>query len=297
MCPFCRNSPPRIKKKGFFSKKSTRTDRVQRYFCHRCKKSFSTATGRLSYREKKPHINQTLYRLLCSGLSQHRLAIILNIHRITVARKIEKLAAFARRDHRQWIERQSQCLEVHFDELETYEHTKCKPVSVGIAVNGKTREIIAAFTASMPAKGLLAKKALEKYGLRPDNRPRAMRQLMEAVRTTYAVIPVVKTDKKPSYRPLVRRYLPSAKHQTTKGRRGCVVGQGELKAGGFDPIFTLNHTYAMFRDNLKTLSRRTWCTVKKSGRLVDLLDLYIHFHNRFVVLKIKRPRICGDPIM
>ena len=40
-------------------------------------------------------------------------------------------------------------------------------------------------------------------------------------------------------------------HQTFKRRRGCVVGQVELKAGGFDPLISLNQTCAMFRDHPK----------------------------------------------
>jgi hypothetical protein len=51
------------------------------------------------------------------------------------------------------------------------------------------------------------------------------------------------------------------------------VGQGELKRGGFDPLFSLNHTAAMFRDRLKRLSHRTWCTTKRPDRLQLLLDL------------------------
>jgi hypothetical protein len=53
-------------------------------------------------------------------------------------------------------------------------------------------------------------------------------------------------------------------HQTFKGRRGCVVGQDELKAGCFDPLFILNHTCAMFRAHIELLSRRTWWKNKKN---------------------------------
>jgi hypothetical protein len=60
------------------------------------------------------------------------------------------------------------------------------------------------------------------------------------------------------------------------------VGQGELKRGGFDPLFSLNHTAAMFRDRLKRLSRRTWCTTKRPDRLQLLLDLYAWYHNELL---------------
>src|SRR5690606_19374474 len=64
--------------------------------------------------------------------------------------------------------------------------------------------------------------------------------------------------------------------------RACVVGQGEMKAGGFDPLFSLNHTCAMYRDNTKRLSRRSWCTTKRVDRLQCLLELYTVFHNEVI---------------
>jgi Transposase and inactivated derivatives len=280
MCPFCRKSD-RIAKKGTYRKRSTRAAKVQRFLCKRCRKSYSTQTGRMSYREKKPHVNQLIYRFLCSGVSQARIAANLGLTRVTVARKIIKLARYARRDHLQWQLNQSPSIEVQFDEMETFEHTKCKPISIGLAINKADRSIISAIAATMPAKGHLAAISRKKYGRRPDRRGLAMKLLMEQIKTTYGgAIVTVRTDKKTSYGPLVREYLPWSLHRTTKGRRGCVVGQGELKEGGYDPIFNLNHNAAMIRDNLKTMSRRVWCTVKSMCRFQDLLDLYVHFHNR-----------------
>ena len=74
----------------------------------------------------------------------------------------------------------------------------------------------------------------------------------------------------------------------TKGRRGCVVGQGELKAIGFDPIFAFNHTAAMLRANMNRLFRRTWCTTKTIRGLEDHLALYVKYHNE-ELLNLKKP--------
>ena len=297
MCPICTNPSSRVRKKGFFTKRSTAAMRVQRYQCKDCGKSFSDQTGRLSYREKKPHENQRLFRLLASGVSQARAAAILDIHRITVARKMVKLARFARRDHARWSLQETDVAQVQFDEMETFIHSKCKPVSIALAVNRGTRSVVHAEAVSMPAKGMLAKISRVRYGPRADHRPHAMRHMMEAIKRTYPDCLQFMSDKKSTYPRYVRDYFPEAKHETTKGQRGCVVGQGELKACTFDPLFTLNHTAAMIRDNLKTMARRTWCTAKRLDRLQDLLDLYVRFHELFVVKKIRSPQICGDPIM
>jgi len=61
--------------------------------------------------------------------------------------------------------------------------------------------------------------------------------------------------------------------------RGCVAGQGELKKIGFDPLFSLNHTYAMMRANINRLFRRTWNTTKDPRKLRDHIDLYVWYHN------------------
>ena len=70
-----------------------------------------------------------------------------------------------------------------------------------------------------------------------------------------------------------------------------MVGLGELKKTAFDPIFTLNHTYAMFRDNLKTLSRRTWATAKRKDRLFFLLNIYAWFHNLWLDRDQIKPKL------
>ena len=95
----------------------------------------------------------------------------------------------------------------------------------------------------------------------------------------------------PFYPKLIREHFPEATHKTCKGSRGAVVGLGELKKVAFDPVFSLNHTYAMFRDNLKTLNRRTWATAKRKDRLFLLLNIYGWFHNLWLDRKKEKPRL------
>ena len=59
---------------------------------------------------------------------------------------------------------------IQFDELQTIEHTKCKPLSVAMAVSKNERKILGFKVSSMPATGHLAKISRKKYGLRPDHR-------------------------------------------------------------------------------------------------------------------------------
>ena len=59
---------------------------------------------------------------------------------------------------------------IQFDELQTIEHTKCKPVSVAVAVSKKERKILGIEVSQMPATGHLAAISRKKYGKRADNR-------------------------------------------------------------------------------------------------------------------------------
>ncbi|MBM4253583.1 MAG: hypothetical protein FJ146_16570 [Deltaproteobacteria bacterium] len=175
---------------------------------------------------------------------------------------------------------------VIFDEMETFEHTKCKPISIALAVAGSTREVISVAVAKMPASGNLSTKARNRYGRRRDGRIKAMRQVITEVARLCPNVAIVKSDKCSRYPKIVSDLLPkSVVHEVYKGRRGCVTGQGELKRGGWDPLFTLNHTCAMFRDRVKRLARKTWCTTKRLDRLSHLINLYAWWHNKLVTGK------------
>jgi len=63
------------------------------------------------------------------------------------------------------------------------------------------------------------------------------------------------------------------------GKKGCIAGQGELKKATFDPIFSINHTFAMMRANISRLIRKTWNTTKKVEGLIDHLNIYVWMHN------------------
>jgi hypothetical protein len=208
-----------------------------------------------------------------------RAALVLEVHRITVARKLRFLANQARRETDLYLQRYRRLPGFEFDELETFEQSKCKPLSVVLAVVPKKRKILGFEVAVMPAKGPLTDLAKRRYGYRPDRRGVALDHLFQRLRPLMKETCKLKSDQNPRYPRYVKRYFPSAKHVTVEGRRGCVTGQGELKRGGWDPLFSLNHTFAMFRANVSRLVRKTWCTTKKAEALADHLAIYAHYHN------------------
>ena len=273
----------RIVRRGYFYRTSD-SRQIARFRCQVCKRSFSQASSSSCFRQKRRNLNAPLRLLLVSGVSQRRAARILHANRKTIVRKFLFLALRSELRQRHFVDslrhRQSKISAIQFDEMESFEHSKCKPISIPLVVLPKQRKILALDVCQMPAKGPLASLSRRKYGPRPDERAGAARQLLSLLREALAEHPEVLTDQKPQYPFWLAQALGPVEHRQVEGRRGCVVGQGELKRGGFDPLFSLNHTAAQIRANVNRMFRRTWCTTKRRDRLRAHLMLYADFHNR-----------------
>ncbi|MBO9666986.1 MAG: hypothetical protein J7501_09250 [Bdellovibrio sp.] len=287
-CPYCKsqNSPSKsralIVAAGYFTRRSDNI-REQRFTCKPCKRTFSTATSKICYRQRKRHINPIIFGTMVSGISQRRLAFLLQVNRKTAIRRLAFLGIASDRVLKELRSEYPLATDIQFDELETFEHSKLKPLSVMTIVETETRRILGFRVARIPAKGLLAKKSVKKYGKRIDERKKCRRQLFEEIKPLLAEGCIIRSDENPHYKNDVKEFFPNSSHKTYLGRRGCVVGQGELKAGGFDPLFSLNHTYAMKRANINRLFRRTWNTTKKPECLTLHLAMYTLYHNEFLL--------------
>jgi transposase-like protein len=273
-----------IVRKGSFYRERDRR-KITRYFCKRCGTNFSSSTHSHDYRQKKRDLNSIITELFVSGVSQRRMAILLRVNPKTIVRKFRLMAKRSEHEHMKRMREieKSPIQVLQFDDLETFEHTKCKPLSVSIAVDKKTREIIAFEVSRMPASGLLARVSNQKYGPRKDERPAGWNRLFQTLRSLVHPMGVVESDQNPHYPRFVMKHLKTVHHERHPGARGAVTGQGELKKLIFDPLFSLNHTCAMLRANINRLFRRTWCTTKKPEGLVDHLWLYTRYHNQVLI--------------
>jgi transposase-like protein len=275
-------------RKGSYSRSSD-SRRISRFQCLVCKRTFSQASYSDCFRQKKRTINEKLRQLLSENATIRGAARVLKISRHTVAEKklfLAKKAVSWQESFLKEYTAQSPIHEVQFDEMEAFERSKCLPVSIPLVVESGTRLILGARVCSMPAKGLLAKISRKKYGYRPDERPHAAQDLFSGLKPFLSSTLEIRSDENPKYPSWIRPHFPEASHLKFKGRRGCVVGQGELKRGGFDPLFSLNHTAAMLRAHVSRLFRRTWNTTKKKERLAAHIAIYIQAHNQQILAKL-----------
>ena len=292
--PTCPQHLPRTRRWELFAKNGSFVrrhsgQRIKRFRCKLCGRTVSKATHSILRGQKKTSLNKTIHRYLCSGVSQRRCAFLLGINRKTVVRKLLFLAAQARKSHQKFLASLSPQAWVQFDDMESFEHSKCKPLSITLAVIKETRHILDFQVSQMPAKGHLAEISRKKYGPRKDRRPKAWDEMFERLRRVVRPEATFTSDSNPHYPKWVAKHFPKAQHKTVKGRRGCIVGQGELKKTGFDPLFPFNHTAAMCRANINRLFRKTWCTTKIPSRLADHVMLYVQFHNELLI-KSSPPR-------
>jgi len=255
-----------------------------------CQKTFSQASFDPFCWHKKRAVHGEILTGLASLQSQRRLAFLLHINRKTVVRKFRILGGLAGDYLKQQNANHDKVACLQFDDLETFEHTNCKPVSVLLVVEQRSRRILGFKCAQMPAKGLLAKISRKKYGKRPDERKIKRQELFSELSPFIEKTAQIHSDQNPHYASDVLKFFPHCVYKTYKGRKATVAGQGELKKGGFDPLFSLNHTCAMLRANINRLIRKTWCTTKKTENLTLHLNLYAIFHNEMIEFNGKRER-------
>lgn len=299
-CPGCAANQSSIVRDGFYF----RTDDskyIQRYQCKLCRKKFSAATDKSTYRQKRRRINATIRLCLSFGMCQRDIALLANVNVKTVASRLIWQAKLSRHKNQsfveQYIEQYGPIRTVQFDDLITFEHTKCKPLSVPVAVIAGTRVPIAFGVASIAAFGHLAAVARKRYGKREDNSRAARRALFEHLVTILPPDVHFETDGHKHYEALIKHYFPKATHAVFPSVPGAVVGQGELKKIQFDPLFTINHFLAMLRAKINRLIRRTWCTTKDPERLSDHIDVFIDTFCDYLQGLWKRKKgICPEPV-
>ena len=223
--------------------------------------------------------------MLCSKMSLRRIAKVLRLNYKTVHRKMIFLGHKAKVFNQNYLSEQYQTKVTHlqFDDLITKEHTKLKPLSISIAVDVNTRRILGMQVSRIPAFGLLAKKARKKYGQRRSTHRRHLDSLLGEIVPFVDAHALIESDEHKLYPKLVQKHFAQARYRRFKGGSGCIVGQGELKKLRRDPLFTINQTLAMLRDNIARLIRKSWCLSKRAEFLQLHLDIYMKFHNTRLV--------------
>jgi len=254
---------------------------VSRYRCRGCRRSFSTHTFRKTYRQKKPFLNEPIFLWYASATTQRRIARVMQINRKTVVRKFLFMAGLAKTAQERAVwQAPLQTTTFQFDEMESFEHTRLKPLSIAVLLCGTTRKLLDIRVGSMPMRGVLSGVAIKKYGDRKDERPKLREAVFRKLGAALNRPCTMTTDSHLAYPRLIKTFLPKARHLAVI-RPKIPKRLGLPRPNPDDPLFAINHTAAKIRHDLSRMARKVWVTTKKAERLQLHLDLYVAFHNGY----------------
>lgn len=286
--PSCKNhTSPKHRfyiKKGYYITKWN-YQRVPRYQCVDCKKGFSSHTFYCTYRQKKPFLNEPIFKLYTSATTQRRLAKFLGVNLKTVVRKFLFLAQNAELLHLEKLsQKEFDVTHCQFDEMLSFEHTRLKPLSIALSVQKKDSKIVAIEVAQSHYQGVLSSIALKKYGLRPDQSHEGRRKVLLTLQSQIKESCTLITDAKPVYRTEVTHYVPGARLEQVKNRGGRLQRLLNAKRRNIqDPLFELNLVAAKIRHDLSRMARKVWVTTKRQDRLQKHLMLFLASQNGYPV--------------
>ncbi len=209
------------------------------------------------------------------------MAIHLAVDRKTIVRKFLFMAAQARLIHDAKLASGVWKVEsIQFDEVETFEHTRLKPLSIALAVDEKSGDLLAVSVSPFAAKGKMAAFALQKYGFRPDRREAGRKDVLEQIQKLEPK--VITTDFHPAYPKLIRKILTKTLHEKARRvKQNRNFFHKNRRRNTKDKLFRLNFCAAKIRHDLSRMGRKVWVTTKKLERLQAHLDLYFAFHNQY----------------
>jgi transposase-like protein len=267
-CPFHAHPQPRFWASDGGYHPKCRNHPVPRFRCRRCGIRFSRQTFRADYRQKKPHLNAPLLRLLVSCVGQRQAAKVLDVARRTVERRAKWLARHAEGFHRNRLRHASLTGPFQLDEMESFEANRFQPLTVPVLIHKRTFFVVDVAVAPLRRKGRLTARQKQRradhearHGRRPSHAAPAVRSVLASL---LPLVPpsrslLLESDRKPLYAALGRLLFPRRfRHRTFSAT---------ARRDHANPLFPINHTAARLRHFLSRLRRRTWCVSKTRAAL------------------------------
>ncbi len=267
---------------------------VQRYRCTTCGCSFSRQTFRHDYRDRRPEANVRLFFLMTSGVGFRQAGRLLEMDVRAVQQKQRKLARTLGFLHgnlcpslpgdRTWL----------LDEEETYECASIRPLTMPVLIEQQTWFVVATSVGSIrrlapagAARRRRQDREEQQGGPRPDQSSECVRAVLDDLsrKVPHGNV-TLHTDQKASYATLARGVFGDRlTHLTTAGTR---------LRDTHNPLFAINTTLAMTRDNCGRLRRRSWLVTKKAERLQEHLFVFTAYRN-YVRRRFNRDKEAETP--
>jgi hypothetical protein len=220
-----------------------------------------------------------VFRLLISGVGLRQTGRDLDLSPCGVQKKQHKLACSLRLMHRNLSPGLPEGRTYLLDEEETYEHASIRPLTMPVLIEKDTWFVVATAVGSIRRlaepgtnRRELQDKAEQSHGPRRDRSGRCVRAvLVRLAKKVPAGTVKLYSDEKASYATIARDVFGD--------RLVHVQAPGTLIRNTHNPLFAINTTMAMTRDNLGRLRRQSWLVSKKGTRLADHLYLFTAYRN------------------
>ena len=272
-CPYCHVSPPIYRCRGFYRRKCD-TYKVPRFQCLSCMRRFSRQTFRNDYRYHRPHINVHVAQGLISKVTLRQIARTAGCNLKTVARRVPLLRRHFELVQQNVLASKPNALSADgnffvFDELETFEQNRIeKPLTVPVVIEGNTGFVIHSEVGTLPPR-----RKCVGAPERKNESPQVVLRCLQAV--AKHLLPQSKpyfvSDKKSVYIKALELVFPQGvfhRRVASDEPRNCA-----------NPLFRINHTFAMMRDNISRLVRRNWGHSKLAARQADHNWIYTGYRN------------------
>ena len=277
---------------GFYYPKC-RTVGVPRFRCRTCKRGFSRQTFRHDCNDHRPETNVPCFMLLVSGVGLRQAARFLVMNPRSVQDKKRKMARTFGYLHGNLCPSLPSERTYLLDEEETYEGASIRPLTMPVLIEKKTWFVVATAVGSIRrlAKAGSARRARQERdelgGRRPDQSNECVRQVLSVLAQKAPRGGVtLSTDCKASYATIaIGVFGERLVHETTLGT---------LLRNTKNPLFAINTTLAMTRDNCGRLRRRSWLVTKKAERLQNHLQLFMIYRN-YVRRRFNRDKESDTP--
>jgi hypothetical protein len=267
-----------FRRKGFYYPKC-RSDGVPRFRCRSCGRDFSFQTFRHDRGDQKPWCNEQVFLLLCSGVSLRQIGRLVKIDIHSVQGKKRKMGRTFGPLHHNLCPRLPADRTYLLDEEETYEAASIRPLTLPVLVEQENWFMVATAVGSIrrlartgSRRRLQQEREERLHGRRPDQSRECVRKVLsELARLVPEGNLVLRSDDKATYGVLAKELFGNRlRHEVTPGT---------LIRRTHNPLFAVNTTLAMSRDNCGRLRRKSWLVTKKAERLQNHMLVFTIYRN------------------
>jgi len=262
---------------------------VPRFRCRHCRRGFSVQTFRLDYRDRRPDCNELLFKVLASGVGLRQAARVTGLQPTSVQKKMRKIGRAFRHLHRNLCTRLPPGMTYLLDEEETFEAASIRPLTLPVLIERSSWFVVDFSVGPIrrlapPGSRRRRLQDLEesRKGSRRDRSKRCIELTLGRLAQRAGAAPfVLRTDEKASYRSAIRaRFGDRVRHETTLG---------SLPRTTSNPLFAINTTMAMTRDNNGRLRRKTWLVTQRTRCLRLQMHIFLVYRN-YVRQRFNRDR-------